>query len=154
MKVEPVELGSKEFEVRLRGDPARLAAEVCSIDVVNLDKTLQEHAALRAWVNATYEMARIALERAEWEVTKTRATVLLRVAREAERPDGKKGKTVGVMEAEVTLAPEVVVVEEARHAVQERCGALRAMADALEDRKDMLVQIAAKQRREQTDYAH
>ena len=35
---------------------------------------------------------------------------------------------------------------------QEKRGALRAMSDALEDRKDMLIQIAAKQRKERGDY--
>lgn len=69
------DLGSAEFWQRLASEPNRLAAEICFVDVVNLDETLQKHASLRAWVNASHETARIQEERARWEVTDRKSVV-------------------------------------------------------------------------------
>lgn len=148
-----VELGTKEFWDRLRNDPALLASEVCTIDIANLDQTLQIQPALRAWVNATYEVARIAEERLKWEVTKAKAVAHLKVRREVD-PTTKKviSKTVGQLGAEVDLDENVQHAIAALLEQQETRAALRAMTDALEDRKDMLIQIAAKQRKELADY--
>lgn len=140
------ELGSKEFWERLQSNPGALARDICQIDLVNLDRTLQEHPALRAWVNAAFETSRVAEERAKWELTKTRARTLMRVKSE---PDGNgKPKTVQVIDAEVDNDEEVQKATDHYLHTQEIKGALRAMADALEDRKDMLIQISAKQRQE------
>lgn len=151
MTEKPPELGSQDFWLALAKDPARLAAEVCSVDVVNLDQTLQKHAALRAWVNAAHEVARTTEEGLKWEETKARARALLR-AKEDNDPHTGKAKTVAVLEAEVTTTPEVIEHTEALLEQRKVRGSLRAMADALEDRKDMLIQIAAKQRKELEDY--
>lgn len=145
-----IEFGSPEFWKRLDADPARLAAEICDIDVVNLDDTLQRHSSLRAWVNATHESARIAEERAKFEVTKARARALLK-AKEVKDPNTGKDKTVPVIAAEVDVDAEVVRTTEAELVAAEKRGALRAMSSALDDRLQMLVQIAAKQRAELKD---
>ncbi|KKL72279.1 hypothetical protein LCGC14_2086480 [marine sediment metagenome] len=146
-----VELGNKAFWDRLTDNPARLAAEVCMVDVANLDRTLEQHAALRAWVNASHEAARIGEERLKWEHTKARARVLLTARQELDGVTGKN-KSVAVLDAEVTCSTEVQEAMSALLDQQEKRGALRAMSDALEDRKDMLIQIAAKQRKERGDY--
>lgn len=145
-----MDLGSLEFWEQLAKNPTTLAATVCTIDVVNLNETLQRHPALRAWVNAAHEAARIAEARAEWEVTKARARALL-VLRNLTDANGSK-KTVQVLEAEVEDHEQVQGATQRWLDAQEKRGALRAMADALEDRKDMLIQIAAKQRQEQREY--
>lgn len=152
------DLGTKEFWKRLQDDPAALAAEVCSVDVANLDQTLQRHAALRAWVAAAFEVARITEERLKWELTKMRAMVLLtaKIQRDPHTGDEKgknqKVKTLAVLEAEVDTHCDVQDCTTALHNQQEIKGVLRAMTTALEDRKDMLIQIAAKQRQEAADY--
>jgi len=146
------ELGSAQFWQDLADNPAALAREVCAVSIVDLDDTLQKHPALRAWVGASYEAARIELERRAWEVTKTRSLALIAVNEDATGRDGKKSKTVGVMEAEVNARADVMEAEEGRLAQAEVVGALRAMTIALEDRKDMLVQLAAKQRLEMRDH--
>jgi len=146
-----VELGSKEFWKSLDENPAALAHDVCSIDIRYLDETLEKHPGLRAWVNAAHEVARVQEERAKWEVTKTRAAMLL-TAKQQKDLDTGKPKTVTVLEAEVEQHPDVIAAVEHLFKQQEVRGALRAMADALEDRKDMLIQIAAKQRKEQAEY--
>lgn len=141
------ELGSNEFWNRLRDDPERLAAEVVLIDTSRLDEMLVRHASLRAWVNAVHETARVGEDRAKWEVNKARAKAML----EARAGDVKK--TVPVLNAEVEQDANVISAEEALLDAQHKRGALRAMVIALEDRKDMLVQIAAKRRKEMEEYS-
>lgn len=145
-----MELGSPEFWESIKNDPAALAYEVCRIDMINLQMTLQGHASLRAWVGAVFEQARVEEERAKWELTKTRASALL--AARGVDPLTQKAKTVGAMDAEVEMNPAVIQAQERCFAATEKRGALRAMVDALSDRKDMLVQIAAKMREEQHNY--
>lgn len=138
-----VELGSKDFWDMLAADPRKLAVEVCKVDIRMLDLTLQHHPALRAWVNAAHEMAKVEEERALWGLRVARARAVLASA-----------GTVQEREAQTELAEGVKVAQEAVFLAQEKRGALRAMASALEDRKDMLIQIAAKRRKEQDDYNH
>lgn len=145
-----IELGSQDFWDRLEHDPSRLAAEICSIDVVNLDLTLQQQAALRAWVNAQHEAARIREAECEWEVTKARARALLK-AREIIDPFTGKSKIADVLKAEVELDALVMKWEKFLSALQVKRGVLRAMSGALEDRLQMLIQISAKQRAERRD---
>lgn len=147
-------LGSTDFWKKLKDDPTHLAAEVCTIDMVNLDETLQRHSALRAWINAAHEVARISEERLKWELTKARAVALLKAKAEPDPDnpgDTPKAKTVGVLEAEVETN---TIVEKAKGTLlqqQEKRGVLRAMTDALKDRTDMLVQLSARQREEMKD---
>lgn len=145
------DLGSPEFWQSLADSPERLAAEVCFVDLVSLEEQLAKHASLHAWVNAAHETAAVAEERAKWELTKTEARVLL-TAKGTPDVDTKKAKTVDVLKAEVAASPDVEQANIALFATMEKRGALRAMAKALDDRKDMLVQIAAKQRSEKENY--
>lgn len=147
----PLELGSKEFWDRLSLEPERLAAEICSVDVVNLDLTLQHHSALRAWVNAAHESARIDEERKKMEVTKSRARALLKAKGEKDSHTDKT-KTVQVLDAEVETDVAVLAAEDLFMDAQEKRGVLRAMSNALEDRMQMLIQISAKQRAERRDH--
>ena len=142
-------LGTREWWERLSNEPSMLAAEVCSINIANLDVALQKHPALRAWVNAAHESARIAEERALWDVTRAKAMAMLE-ARETADASGKS-KTVQVLDAEVNVNENVVAAMDRLLAAQEKRGALRAMTSALEDRKDMLIQISSNRRKEQTE---
>jgi len=146
------ELGSAEFWQKIRDEPERIAAEVCLIDTTNLDLTLQRHASLHAWINAAHESARIAEERARWEVTKAYALALL-AAKAIPDPQTGKGKTVDVFKAEADASAAVQDANEALLLAQAKRGTLRAMASALEDRRDMLIQISAKRRQDQENYS-
>lgn len=161
---EPVELGSPEFWARLKADPAALAAQVCSIDLRNLDETLVTHPALRAWLNATHEVAKIEEEKAQWELTKVRAEVMLKAKSEEEGAEAdvdgkgkpkaaKKAKTVDVLKAEVEVHPDVVRATEEYHAALEKRSMLTAMTKALDDRLQMLIQVSANQRAERENYS-
>jgi len=142
--MKPELLGSEEFWKRLTEDPKALAAEVCFIDLTRLDETLQKHAATYAWVNAAHENARVEEEHAKWELTKARATALLK----AQHPK----KTIPVINAEVEVHPAVESATGWLLEAQRRRGALRAMATGLDKRTDMLVQLSARQRKEMTNY--
>lgn len=145
------DLGSAAFWQRMVTEPERLAAEVCFIDITDLDKTLQRHASLYAWVCAAHEAARIHEERGKWDVTTARARALMTAKT---TPDAaNKAKTVQVIEAEVELDETVRAATTVLLERQEKRGALRAMTDALEHRKDMLIQISAKQRQEKGNYS-
>ncbi len=146
-----IELGTDAFWKRLKDDPARLASDVCMLDLVDLDVTMQHHPALRAWVNASHEAARIAEERLKWDETKARARIYMEAHAENDSFTGKP-KTMATLQAEVDTNPNIQAVVEARLDAQATRAALRAMADALEDRLQMLIQIAAKQRKELGDY--
>jgi hypothetical protein len=145
-----MELGDKQFWEKLSLEPEKLAAEICSVDAVNLDLTLQNQSALRAWVNAAHETARIEEGRAEWELTKARARATLK-AKEVKDPHTEKAKTVEIVKAETETDAEVVRCTEVFFTAQEKRGVLRAMSSALEDRLQMLIQISAKQRAERRD---
>lgn len=150
-KVKQTELGSKEFWQRLREDPKALAVEVCTVSLVDLDKTLYEHSGLRAWVNTAYENARTAKAQAEWKVTKTRASVLLN-AKATLDAQTNKPKTVDAVKAEVDNDPTVDAAENELLQADEKCGSLKAMANALEDRLQMLIQISANRRKERDEH--
>lgn len=135
------DLGSQEFWQRIQAEPAKLAAEVCFIDVAVIEATLQKHPALRAWVLAQHEVARIAEERAKWRLTVARARAYMRAS-----------GTVDERKSAVDTDGEVTATQEQLFDAQEKRGALRAMADALEDRTAMLIQISAGQRAEKKDY--
>ena len=135
------DLGSEEFWRRVSAEPARLAAEVCYIDVAQIEQAMQKHPALTAWVLAQHEVARIAEERAKWTLTVARARAYARAQ-----------GTVDERKSAVETDGEVMAAQEIVFASQEKRGALRAIADALESRTQMLVQISAKQRQEAKDY--
>lgn len=145
-----VEMGSPAFWQRLANDPRLLAAQVCSIDAVNIELTCQQHAALRAWVNAAYEVARTEEMKAEFEQTRARARALLEAQKTLSAATGKP-KTVDVMKAEMELTAEVIAADDAYLVAREKVAALKAMSNAGEDRLQMLVQLAARQRQEIRD---
>jgi len=145
-----IELGSPEFWKKLEEDPRNLAAEICTIDLVSIRMTLQYHAALRAWLNAAHEIARTDELRAEFEQTRTRARIMLAAKESLDHVTGK-AKTVDVLKAEVEVHPDVVKADEEYLTARRKTGALRAMSSAGEDRLQMLVQLAARQRAEIRD---
>lgn len=142
-----IELGSVEFWKHLESDPKLLAAEVCKVDTVNLEQTLERHSGIRAWVNAAHESARIEEAKAEYEVTKARARALLK-SRESDDQHTGKAKIADILKAEVELDKDVDALTQRLFDVQMKRGALRAMSTAMEDRLQMLIQISANQRKE------
>jgi hypothetical protein len=146
-----IELGTPAFWAELETNPARLAAEVCTIDLVNMQQTLQQHASLYAWVAATFESASVAVERAEWNVTTLKAHALLEIKATPD-PHTNKPKVVDVIKSEADVHPTVQAAMAEYLKAREKKGVLQAMTKALADRRDMLVQLSAKQREEHKSY--
>lgn len=144
------DLGSAEFWQQLSEQPEMLCYLVCSVDLVNLELTLQRHASLRGWVNAAHETAKIQEDSAKWERDKAEARALIN----ARNTLDAKGKAppVEVIKAQAILDPEVEAAMITLRAAEGKRGALRAMSYALEDRKDMLVQLSAQRRKEKGEY--
>lgn len=145
--VAGLELGSPEWWEQLTEYPALMATQVCEIDMSDFEGMLERHASLHAWVNATHEAARVEEDRAQWEVTREQAMQTLHFKGV---PDATTGKlpTVEVLKAEVNASEQVKAAMEKLFDAQQKRGALRAMADALEDRLQMLIQLSALRRRE------
>lgn len=144
------ELGSPAFWARLASDPKALAVEVCTIDLVDLERTLYQHPGLRAWVGVACEDARVAKSRAEWNVKRSEAQAFITAKGELDEQT-KKPKNADTCKAEATLSPAVEVAMLALFAADEKYGAFRAMTSALEERSQMLVQISARRRQEARD---
>lgn len=140
-------LGTDTFWTELKERPAELARRICEVDVADLHGTLQRHSALRAWINAAHETAKIHEERCKWKLTRVRARVRFEIK---EDPD-LDARTVADLDAAVELHPDVVSATDTYLDAGGVRAALRAMSDAMEDRKDMLIQISANMRREYYD---
>lgn len=147
MTTRATELGSADFWNRLATDPKQLAMEVCTIDLNDLERTMYQHAGLRAWIGTVCENARVEKSKAEWRLEKAQASAFL-TAKGANDPQTNKPKNVDTCKAEALLSPEVEAAQQALFGADEKYGALKAMVSALEERKDMIVQIAAKRRQE------
>ncbi len=146
-----MELGSPAFWDLLTTNPSLLAKKVAEIDLIDLERTLQEHPGLRAWVGAAYETARIREEEAKWGLTKAKARAFIEAKKELD-PDTGKWKSVATLEAERDLSEEVNDATNELHEAQALRGSLRAISDALQDRRDMLIQISARQRQEAEEF--
>src|SRR4051812_12285935 len=103
----PIALGSEQFWHMLAHQPEVLASHIASIDAVSLQRTLEQHASLVAWVGAAFESAKIAESYADLEYDTAHARAML-AAREENDARTQKPKTVEVLKAEVHLHPEVM----------------------------------------------
>ena len=146
------ELGSPDFWDRLRNDSSELSKELCSIDVVDLDTTLQQHPALRAWLGAAYESLRVREERMAFELRKARARAILN-AHQAVDAVTNKPKTMAILEAEAELDETVEQFTKVLLDLQELRRSLHVICGSMEDRLQMLIQLAVKHRQEQKAYS-
>ncbi len=117
-----------------------LVSNHCRIDLANLDAALSRHAALFAFAMAAFEMARVGEARAKWRADVVKGEQATRLL--------ASGKTVSAAEKTIPTVPEVKTVMEELLTAQMVTGRLRALISGLEHRRDMLVQISAKQRQE------
>ena len=151
-KTPEIELGSPAFWKDLKKDPSRMAFELCKIDLVDLEKTLQHQPSLTAWIVAAYETARVQEEKAKWELEVEKARALIKMKGTLDSDTGKN-KTVAVLNAEVELCGPVIDLTEYLLDCQDTRAALRAIVQGLSDRKDMLIQISARHRQEAKEYS-
>ena len=133
--------GWVDFE-RLAAMPEAYVAELCRIDLADIMGTLEMHSALYAYASATHEMAKVAEVQAKAEMEKVKAQTFLDLAaRDPSLPVNRLERTVEVDPAYQTLVSRY-------HAALRQAGILKALVGGLDHRRDMLIQIASRQRRE------
>lgn len=117
-------------------------SEYCRIDLANLDLALSRHAALYAYSVAAYELAKVQEARAKWKLEGTKAMVFGALTEK----DSKIA--VAAADKKIPLAIPVKEAMEEMLTIQSTVARLRGLAAGLEHRRDMLVQISARQRQE------
>lgn len=121
---------------------SEMVAEYCRIDLSNLDLALSRHSSLYAYTVAAYELARVQEARAKWSLEVTKSDVYQVLV--------EKDPKVSVSAADKSIARAVTTktAMEEMFKAQVAVARLKALVSGLEHRRDMLVQISARQRQE------
>jgi hypothetical protein len=121
---------------------ALMVSELCRINVANLESTLERHPGLFAYASAQHELAKVAEARAEWMLERKRAEAFKRTK------DAHATMPANRIEREVETDQEVVSAAEHYFTQKAITARLKALVNGLEHRRDMLVQLSARQRKE------
>lgn len=119
-----------------------LVADYCKIDLANLEIALSRQASLYAYTVAAFEMSKVDEARKKWQLEAAEGEVYEALMRSSEK------MTVA---AANKITPKAAPVKEAQEAIFKAQGVsarLKALVSGLEHRKDMLIQISARQRQE------
>lgn len=131
----------------LSKEPAKYAAQVCGINLNDIQSTMGMHPALVAYVVACYEIARVKSARAEENVKRVRGRAYAEILeREPKRAAAK-------IESEVDGRPDVIAATDEWLAKTEHVAHLKALVTGLDHRLSMLVQIASRQKQEVKNYS-
>lgn len=126
------------------GEAQRKVASFCRIDLQNLDIALSRHPAIYAYCAAVYEMAKVKEARAKWDMEKAKAQAFSIVM-----DQGRANKITATEAAEkVKQVPLYQQSMDALLSAEVITGRMKALVDGLSHRRDMLVQISARQRAE------
>lgn len=130
----------------LKDMPAEEVANLCAIDLNYMETTLQNHAALYAYAEASYETA---------EYTKAKAAVYLDRAKDEAFntiQQDEPGLAIGKTDARVSVMENVVRAQDHLLECLKDAGMLKALVKGLQHRKDMLIQISSRQKAEAAQY--
>jgi hypothetical protein len=127
---------------KLANAPEEEIARVARINLADLTSTMETHAALYGFAAARYERAKVEEIQAKAEVERTRADVFLSIA--ASDPS----MAVNRLERRVETSEELRKAITAYHTAARNAGDLKALVNALDHRRDMIVQIASRQKKE------
>lgn len=130
---------------RLLESPALEAAKLCAINLADIEDTMQKHPALFAYAAASYEVERVKEARAKAGLERIRAEVF-----QIESQD----KAVSRVKEEIDANPRVIAAQDILLRTQQRVAVLRAVVESLTQRRDMLIQLAARQRQEIRAYGN
>lgn len=117
-------------------------ANYCRIDLANLDTALARHPALYAYTVAAYELSKVQEARKKWEVEEAKAFTYQAL----QAVDQKT--SVSSADKKIPNSANVKAAMESLFSIQGVVARLKALSAGLEHRRDMLVQISAKQRQE------
>lgn len=127
---------------RLRNDPEKEVARICTIHLANLMDVCVKHPAIVAYSVAMHERAKVEHERAKGRVQRVRARRFAMLSK------AEPGRAVRRLELDVDADAEVESAETAMYEAQERVAVLRALVEGLNHRRDMLMHLAPRQRDE------
>lgn len=122
--------------------PEKTVANLCRIDVSDMITTMQQHPPLFGYVAASYEQAKIAEEQAKDEVDRIKAQVFMDMANEDPSLPVNRLERLTVMHDKYQLALEH------HRDLAARTGRLKALMNTMEHRRDMIVQIHSRQKKE------
>lgn len=120
-------------------DKAEAAAKVVMISLNDLEGTLANHPSLYAYAATEYAIAESARVRAEVEVKRAKARAVKTLL--------NLGNSKTAADRLIEVDPGVVEAGETLQTHTERAAVLRAVVQALDHRKDMLVNLSARTRR-------
>lgn len=120
---------------------ARIAA-FCSINLADLETALARHSALFSYAVAVHESAKVDEARSKWEKEKAEAKAYSDLLRE----DPKVA--IGAAQLRIKTMPVYEKAVGEHLETQVVLGRLKALVNGLEHRRDMLVQLASRQRAE------
>lgn len=130
---------------QLFAKPAEVIADLVTIDINNLEEDMVNHPRLVAWATVTYENTRALAEAAKWDVEYMTSQAYHELF-------AKEGMSIGKAEKLVGSDIKVTNQQKKHQALRRQVVVLRALVTALDHRKDMIVQIAARQRQEISSY--
>lgn len=120
----------------------RQIAKYCRIDLAALDTALERHPALFGYSVACHEMAKVRESQAKWDLEVALAQAFEIVTNQ----DAKLTATAA--DRKIKMVPIVQGAAKAHRDAMVVCSRLKGLVNGLEHRRDMLVQIASKQRKE------
>ncbi len=125
-------------------EASRKVSQFCRIDLQSLDIALSRHPAIYAYCAAVYEMAKVKEAKAKWDMEKAKAQAFGIVM-----DQGRTTKITATEAAEkVKTVPLFQQAMDFLHESEVITGRLKALVDGLGHRRDMLIQISARQRAE------
>lgn len=125
---------------QLRTNPAYEVARICKIETARLEHALTRHSALYGYAHASYEEARAEEGELEWEYEQRKAEAFSALRDE--------GEAIGSAQEKAELDPAVQEARQKLMKAEKTRRILWALVQGLEHRKDMLVQLSARQRAE------
>jgi hypothetical protein len=131
-----------DWEALNGDDPAAEIARVCAIDVTDMETVMQAHPALFGYASASYEVARAQQSTAEWSLDRTKAAVF-----EEKKAEDPKASVSGIKEV-LENDPKVIAASNEVLQSTRRALLLKSLVNALDHRRDMIIQISARHREE------
>lgn len=120
----------------------QIVTDFCSVDLVDMMTTLGRHAGLYAYAVAACEMAKVDEARASWEKEQAKSRAFSRLVTENPKI------TASAAEVRIPLDAEYIAAVESYLSTRVTLARLKALVEGLGHRRDMLVQLASRQRAE------
>jgi len=129
-------------------EPLTVIPSLVTIDIVNLENVMINHARLVAWAVIVYEEAKSLEASAKWDLDYMRSKA--QAALFQNDPKLAMGKAEAMATSDISVSTQARKYQE----LQRKTSILKSLVSALEHRRDMIVQLAARQRQEIAGYQH